>query len=180
MKKGSPKKPFKGYKRILRGDCQTTLPIPFYTVYEPHQSINIEGDLIFDIKCKILGPCFARIIWIDMEDRKIHQMGAPLHFLVWNNLMFSIKELTIQTILPNLVKNWDLNGFQAFHLCPIQQTSHSLYAIIDQLSIQYFKDFEELHNFITTSKKIFFIDIVLNHTAIESDWLDEEECVYNE
>ncbi|CAK93624.1 unnamed protein product (macronuclear) [Paramecium tetraurelia] len=94
--------------------------------------------------------------------------------------MFNLKDLTIQTVLPNLVKRWDLEGFQAFHLCPIQEVSHSLYAIKDHLSIKYFRDFEELHNFIQSSKKIFFIDVVLNHTAKESQWLDDEECVYNE
>lgn len=33
---------------------------------------------------------------------------------------------------------------------------------------------------IRNSKKIFFVDVVLNHTAPSSKWLDLEECVYNE
>ncbi|CAD8195435.1 unnamed protein product [Paramecium pentaurelia] len=180
-KKDSPNKQQKSYKKILRGELEAQLPMSFYSVYEPHKyNISNEGDYVFEIRCKQLGPCFLRIIWLEFDDRKIQEMGQPFNFLVWNPQMFNLKDLTIQTVLPNLVKNWDLDGFQAFHLCPIQEVSHSLYAIKDHLSIKYFHNFEELHKFIESSKKIFFIDIVLNHASKESEWLNDEECVYNE
>lgn len=48
----------------------------FYSVYEPYQyNITNEGDYVFEIKCKIIGPCFLRIIWLEFDDRKIHEMG---------------------------------------------------------------------------------------------------------
>ncbi|CAD8189886.1 unnamed protein product [Paramecium octaurelia] len=180
-KKGSPNKQWKGYKKILRGEAEAQLPMSFYPVYEPHRyNISNDGDYVFEIKCRQLGPCFLRIIWLEFEDRRIHEMEQPFNFLVWTPLMFNLKDLTIQTVLPNLVRKWDLDGFQAFHLCPIQEVSHSLYAIKDHLSIKYFHNFEELQKFIESSKKIFFIDVVLNHVAKESEWLNDEECVYNE
>ncbi|CAD8103028.1 unnamed protein product [Paramecium sonneborni] len=180
-KKGCQKKPQKGYKKILRGEEEAQLPMPYYSVYESHKwNISNDGDYVFEIKCKQLGPCFLRIIWLSLDDRKIHEMGQAFNYLVWNPLMFNLKNFTVQTVLPNLVRKWDLDGFEAFHLCPIQEVSHSLYAIKDHFSIKYFQNYEDLHNFIQSSNKIFFVDVVLNHASKESEWLNEEECVYNE
>ncbi|CAK93823.1 unnamed protein product (macronuclear) [Paramecium tetraurelia] len=73
---------------------------------------------------------------------------------------YNLKDLTIQTVLPNLLRKWDLDGFQSFHLYSIQEVSHSLQAIKVHLRTS---------KIIESYKKIFFIDVVLNHVAKESE-----------
>lgn len=98
---------------------------------------------------------------------------------------------------PKILESQAKLGYNAIHLVPIQRygISGSMYSIRDQLSVDdlYFdepnklppeKRLEMVKNVIDDIREkydtLFFVDIVLNHTAINSDWLlDHPDGAYN-
>ncbi|EGR30904.1 hypothetical protein IMG5_121500 [Ichthyophthirius multifiliis] len=115
-------------------------------------------------------------------------------------------ELVIQTVLPyslgdvenwvEVLKNQTLLGYNGFHFPPIQQlgASGSYYSINEQLqvNIEIFKQyanmedggFQKMKEIVNTMEKehnaICIVDILLNHTSFDSEWLLQvENGVYN-
>lgn len=91
----------------------------------------------------------------------------------------------------NFFRSQQAIGYNTFHLAPIQQTgaSHSYYSLKShlELSDQLFSGSKEEKNAQLASvmeqlKKegmVFFIDIILNHTSFDSEWIQSQpDAVY--
>jgi glycogen debranching enzyme len=122
------------------------------------------------------------------------------------NKTLKAESLTMQTVYPRClgkVKNWPKVidsqaklGYNAIHFVPIQKygSSGSMYSLRNQISIDdcYYDDpglpdeerieqvYEAIKEINDKSDMLCFIDIVLNHTATDSDWLLEHpDGAYN-
>eukprot|EP01022_Parablepharisma_sp_SALTPOND_P008156 TRINITY_DN135298_c0_g1_i1.p1 TRINITY_DN135298_c0_g1~~TRINITY_DN135298_c0_g1_i1.p1 ORF type:complete len:1666 (-),score=190.28 TRINITY_DN135298_c0_g1_i1:86-5026(-) len=147
----------------------------------------------FDTKLKMFN--FTRPDWIVVHPRFITRHGE-----------FTAESMIIQTIFCRClgkVQNWpkvfetqSKLGYNAAHFVPIQKygISGSLYSLKDQLSIDdwYVDDpnmpAEERLDLVKSAigeikenlNIMCFIDIVLNHTAVNSEWLvDHPDSAYN-
>eukprot|EP01017_Pseudomicrothorax_dubius_P002734 TRINITY_DN10204_c0_g1_i1.p1 TRINITY_DN10204_c0_g1~~TRINITY_DN10204_c0_g1_i1.p1 ORF type:complete len:399 (-),score=76.92 TRINITY_DN10204_c0_g1_i1:34-1173(-) len=137
----------------------------------------------------------------DATRLEVVRAGRPEIFVVEPTLLINGKEilpnaLSKQTLLPRCmgpVSRWSdviaqsvKAGYNCFHLAPIQYPgfSGSLYSIKDQLCLnpQLFpgvadpaERFQILKRVITDLKQkygvLFFIDMVLNHTSVDSEWV---------
>jgi len=164
---------------------------------------KLSDRLEFHIQFPYSGSFFYQIEYSDKNFTKpdwilVHPyLNTPQGLLTADSLI-------IQTVLtrslgkvrnwPKIIQSQANLGYNAIHLTPIQMygNSGSLYAIKDQLIIDniYFEDTKissaerlgEVHSAIKKiqNNMLCFIDIVLNHTAVNSEWiLEYPESAYN-
>ncbi|CAI2359529.1 unnamed protein product [Moneuplotes crassus] len=161
-----------------------------------HFNVSLLYPGVYFFQFKYSGNCYTEPQWIQLDPD-----------LDKGDTHTNVSSLRIQTVLSRslgVLDRWeefiytqrDL-GYNAIHLTPIQHYGESMshYSIADQLSIDdwYFEDsssltteekFEKLKYHINKmqieSGMLFFIDIVLNHTAGNSSWVKEHpEATYN-
>ncbi|EGR29515.1 hypothetical protein IMG5_154030 [Ichthyophthirius multifiliis] len=140
------------------------------------------------------------------ENIKLASFGKPEWIMVqpistMDSSLLKIDELIIQTVLPyslgpsskwlEILKNQTQLGYNGFHFPPIQQLGYSgsYYSINDQLKSNstLFEDngsFDQIKQIIQDlqkqTKAVCFVDILLNHTSFDSEWLLEcPDAVYS-
>jgi glycogen debranching enzyme len=168
------------------------------------------GAVEFEVKFPVVGSFFYQIEYFDVELEETnvtHPDWIVVNpYLYTTNIIFPIESLSLQTVLsrclgklkdwPQVIEAQSKLGYNAIHFLPIQAygKSGNMYSIKDQLSIDdcYFEHtkistderiskVKEVINKISEEQNIVcFIDVVLNHTAVNSDWLLEHpEAAYN-
>ena len=168
------------------------------------------GAVEFEVKFPVAGSFFYQIEYFDIELQETNITDPDWiivnPYLYTANITLPIESLSVQTVLsrclgklkdwPQVIEAQSKLGYNAIHFLPIQAygMSGNMYSIRDQLSIDdcYFEDtkissderifkVKEVLNEISNNQNVIcFIDIVLNHTAVNSDWLlDHPEAAYN-
>jgi glycogen debranching enzyme len=174
-----------------------------FIIIEPNR--NRIGTQIFDVNLLYPGVFFFQFKYGDKlyTEPQWIQVDSDLSS---GDANISVSSLRIQTVLSRSLGKFDRweefictqkeLGYNAIHLTPIQTygCSRSHYSLADQLNIDdwFINDpkttkedrFEKLKFHINKMQleqgMLFFIDIVLNHTAGNSEWIKQQpEATYN-
>lgn len=152
------------------------------------------SDIEIDVKVYQPG-CYSYYVSYTGEDGKV-KTTRKFYFVVPPSLYIGDQFLPLNSIaLESIVSkwlgardNWDSvfnevkrKGYNMVHFIPLQQRgeSNSPYSIFDQLQFDnaLFKDQKDVSSFISNLHKdhglLSITDVVLNHTANNSDWLRE-------